>query len=93
VSFMGAYADLMFEPEANETAAEFVRGKIREIVRDPLVAEALMYETCLAIGTRESGNAQAIRNMADSAQRKLAKNGFDMRNLALTDAGLTPRSR
>ena len=58
-----------------------------------LVAEALMYETCLAIGTRESGNAQAIRNMADSAQRKLAKNGFDMRNLALTDAGLTPRSR
>lgn len=58
-----------------------------------LVAETLMYETCLAIGTRESGNAQAIRNMADSAQRKLAKNGFDMRNLALTDAGLTSRSR
>jgi cation diffusion facilitator CzcD-associated flavoprotein CzcO len=42
VSFMGAYADLMFEPEANETAAEFVRGKIREIVRDPQVAEALV---------------------------------------------------
>ncbi|MSQ59888.1 MAG: NAD(P)/FAD-dependent oxidoreductase [Betaproteobacteria bacterium] len=42
VSFMGAYADLMFEPEANATAADFVRGKIREIVRDPQVAEALM---------------------------------------------------
>jgi cyclohexanone monooxygenase len=41
VSFMGAYAALMFEPEANATAAEFVRGKIREIVRDPEVAEAL----------------------------------------------------
>ncbi|MFN0313827.1 MAG: flavin-containing monooxygenase [Burkholderiales bacterium] len=42
VSFMGAYADLMFEPEANDTAADFVRDKIRQIVRDPQVAEALM---------------------------------------------------
>ncbi|MEQ1883089.1 MAG: NAD(P)/FAD-dependent oxidoreductase [Burkholderiales bacterium] len=41
VSFMGAYADLMFDPDANDTAANFVRGKIREIVRDPKVAEAL----------------------------------------------------
>jgi cation diffusion facilitator CzcD-associated flavoprotein CzcO len=41
VSFMGAYADLMFDPEANATAADFVRGKIREIVRDPKVADAL----------------------------------------------------
>lgn len=39
--FLGAFADLMFSTEANETAAEFVRGKIREIVRDPVVAEAL----------------------------------------------------
>lgn len=55
-----------------------------------LVAETLMYETCLAIGTRESGNMQAIRNLADSTQRKLAANGFDMHRLALTDAGLIP---
>jgi cation diffusion facilitator CzcD-associated flavoprotein CzcO len=41
VSFMGAYADLMFDPEANDTAADFVRAKIREIVRDSKVAEAL----------------------------------------------------
>jgi cation diffusion facilitator CzcD-associated flavoprotein CzcO len=41
VSFMGAYADLMFDPEANATAADFVRGKIREIVRDPKIAAAL----------------------------------------------------
>ena len=58
-----------------------------------LVAEALMYETCLAIGTRESGNAQAIRNLADTSQRKLARSGFDMRHLALTDAGLIANSR
>lgn len=58
-----------------------------------LVAEALMYETCLAIGTRESGNPQAIRNLADTSQRKLARSGFDMRHLALTDAGLIANSR
>jgi cation diffusion facilitator CzcD-associated flavoprotein CzcO len=39
--FMGAFGDLLFNEEANETAAEFVRGKIRELVRDPVVAEAL----------------------------------------------------
>ncbi|MBM3394075.1 MAG: NAD(P)/FAD-dependent oxidoreductase [Betaproteobacteria bacterium] len=42
VSFMGAYSDLMFEPEANATAADFVRRKIGQIVRDPVVAKALM---------------------------------------------------
>ncbi len=41
VTFMGAFADLVASHEANETAAEFVRGKIREIVKDPKVAELL----------------------------------------------------
>jgi cyclohexanone monooxygenase len=41
VSFMGAFSDLLFNAEANETAAEFVRSKIREIVHDPAVAELL----------------------------------------------------
>ncbi len=41
VSFMGAFSDLLFNPDANETAAEFVRSKIREIVHDPAVAELL----------------------------------------------------
>jgi len=36
-----AFTDLMTNREANETAAEFVRSKIREIVRDPDVAERL----------------------------------------------------
>jgi cyclohexanone monooxygenase len=39
--FMAAYPDLLFDAEANETAAEFVRGKIREAVRDPEIAELL----------------------------------------------------
>ncbi|MFC4001274.1 flavin-containing monooxygenase [Prauserella oleivorans] len=36
-----AYTDLLADERANETAAEFVRGKIREIVKDPKKAEIL----------------------------------------------------
>ena len=39
--FMAAFADLLSDENANETAADFVRGKIRETVKDPKVAEAL----------------------------------------------------
>lgn len=39
--FLGAFNDLLFSGEANDTAAEFVRQKIRDVVRDPAVAELL----------------------------------------------------
>jgi len=42
ISFLYAYNDLLVNRQANETAAEFVRNKIRSIVRDPKVAELLM---------------------------------------------------
>ncbi|MGI9031168.1 MAG: flavin-containing monooxygenase [Ilumatobacteraceae bacterium] len=35
------YGDLLLDPTANELAAEFVRARIRDIVDDPEVAEAL----------------------------------------------------
>ena len=41
LAFMGAYGDLMFDQDANDTVAGFVRDKIREIVDDPDVAELL----------------------------------------------------
>jgi len=41
LAFITAFGDLLYDREANETAAEFVRQKIREIVRDPSVAEIL----------------------------------------------------
>jgi cation diffusion facilitator CzcD-associated flavoprotein CzcO len=41
LGFITAFGDLLFDHQANQTAAEFVRGKIREIVRDPAVAEKL----------------------------------------------------
>lgn len=41
ISFLYTYTDLLVNKEANDTAAEFVREKIRGIVRDPAVAELL----------------------------------------------------
>jgi len=45
--FLGAYVDLLIDPNANDTAAEFVRGKIREIVKDPEVADRLSPKTVI----------------------------------------------
>jgi cyclohexanone monooxygenase len=39
--FLGAFGDLLFEKEANDTIAEFARRKIRGIVKDPATAELL----------------------------------------------------
>jgi cyclohexanone monooxygenase len=41
LGFITSFNDLILDRAANETAAEFVRQKIRSIVRDPAVAEAL----------------------------------------------------
>lgn len=39
--FYGAYADIMIDKEANDTAASFIRHKIDTIVKDPETAKAL----------------------------------------------------
>jgi cyclohexanone monooxygenase len=39
--FLGAYGDLLISQEGNDVAAEFVREKIRAIVKDPRTAELL----------------------------------------------------
>jgi len=41
ISFLYAYNDLLMNKDSNETASEFVRKKIRSVVRDPKVAELL----------------------------------------------------
>ena len=41
LSFYNSFNDIKLEPESNQAAADFVRAKIREIVKDPAVAEAL----------------------------------------------------
>ena len=41
-SFMAAFNDLSVNKASNDTAADFVRAKIREMVKDPAVAEILL---------------------------------------------------
>lgn len=41
LAMLGTFGDLMVNQEANEHVAEFVRGKIAEVVQDPKTAEAL----------------------------------------------------
>jgi cation diffusion facilitator CzcD-associated flavoprotein CzcO len=40
--FYGSFFDIAVDRRANDTASEFIRGKIREIVKDPDVAEKLV---------------------------------------------------
>ena len=39
--FLGAYGDLLFNKQANDTIADFAREKIRGIVKDPATADLL----------------------------------------------------
>ncbi|NKB59695.1 MAG: NAD(P)-binding protein [Alphaproteobacteria bacterium] len=41
ISFLFAYKDLLLNKEANDTASDFVREKIRATVKDPITAELL----------------------------------------------------
>jgi cyclohexanone monooxygenase len=45
--FLGAYGDLLFEKAANDTIADFARGKIRSVVKDPVTADLLCPENVL----------------------------------------------
>jgi cyclohexanone monooxygenase len=45
LQFLGAFGDLLFSQEANDTAAEFIRAHIREIVDDPAIAELVSPDT------------------------------------------------
>jgi cation diffusion facilitator CzcD-associated flavoprotein CzcO len=67
LSFLGAYKDLMLEQQANATAAEFVRSKIRQRVHDPAVAAALSPKNtigckrlCVDSGYYETFNAPHV---------------------------------
>jgi cation diffusion facilitator CzcD-associated flavoprotein CzcO len=51
VAIMAAYKDTLTDKAANDTAAEFIRGKICEIVSDPQVADDLC-PTTFPVGTK-----------------------------------------
>ncbi len=50
-TFMASFNDLIFDQASNDTAADFVRGKIKDIVKDPATAE-LLAPTSHPIGTK-----------------------------------------
>jgi cyclohexanone monooxygenase len=50
-AFLGSFNDLLTDEEANRTAAEFTREKVRRIVKDPATAELLAPKT-YPIGTK-----------------------------------------
>ena len=50
-TFMASFNDLVFSKASNDTAAEFVRGKIKAMVHDPAKAE-LLAPTSHPIGTK-----------------------------------------
>jgi cation diffusion facilitator CzcD-associated flavoprotein CzcO len=73
--FLGAYQDLMLNQEANDTAAEFVREKIREKVADPKLAELLAPKNtigckrlCVDIGYYETFNRDNVSLIDVSAE-------------------------
>ena len=66
--FLGAFGDLLFEKEANDTIAEFARKKIRGIVKDQATAELLCPENvfgckrlCVDTGYFETYNLPHVK--------------------------------
>ncbi|MEH2179175.1 flavin-containing monooxygenase [Nostoc sp.] len=88
LSFFGAFADLLFSKEANETAAEFFYGKIRETVRDPAIAEKLLPRTvfgckrlCVDTGYYQTFNRSNVTlvDVSNSPIEEIAEHGLTVK--------------
>jgi len=65
--YTGTFNDLLIDSQANETAADFLRARIREVVNDPETADALCPHTvvggkrlCIDIGYYETFNRDNV---------------------------------
>lgn len=74
--FLGAFADLVYSREANDTAAEFIRAKIHSLVNDAATAELLTPRS--VVGCK--------RLCADSGYFET----FNRSNVQLVDVSRTP---
>jgi cyclohexanone monooxygenase len=79
-AFLGAFNDILTNKAANDTMAEFVRNKIRDMVKDPVTAETLCPKTH-PIGTK--------RICIDSGYYQT----FNRDNVELVDVSETPIER
>jgi cyclohexanone monooxygenase len=77
LGFLGAFADLLVSPDANQMVAQFVRDKIREVVHDPRTAD-LLAPTSYPVGCK--------RLCLDSGYYET----FNRDNVALVDVNATP---
>ena len=76
---LGAYGDLLFEEDANETLAEFARAKIRGKVDDPATAELLSPDNvfgckrlCVDSGYYETYNQPHV-SLVDVSQKPIER--------------------
>jgi cyclohexanone monooxygenase len=85
--FLAAYADLMFDEEANKTVADFVRAKIRTMVRDPAVADLLTPRNiigckrlCVDTGYYETFNRDNVTlvDVSDTLIERIAPDGVSV---------------
>ncbi len=76
LGIVGSYADVFTNPEANQSVAQFVRDKIREIVKDPATAELLSPQAFLG----------CKRPCADTGYFET----FNRANVTLVDVSRTP---
>jgi cyclohexanone monooxygenase len=88
--FLAAFGDVSLNPEANWHAAEFVRNKIRSIVKDPQTAELLCPDTVLGCkrlvadsGYFETYNRNNVE-LVDVSKRPIER---------LTERGIVANSR
>lgn len=67
-TIFGLFSDMLYHQETNDVVAEFVRGKIKEVVKDPHTAEALTprgypiftRRPCLDTGYYEAFNRENV---------------------------------
>ncbi|HPU51466.1 MAG TPA: alpha/beta hydrolase fold domain-containing protein, partial [Burkholderiaceae bacterium] len=93
VEFMNSFADTMTNPAANELLAEFVRGKIRSIVKNPATAEDLCPKSypigakrlCVDSGYFETYNLPHVRlvNIQRQPIRAITDRGIELADESL----------
>ncbi len=77
LSYLGGYMDVMMDTTSNESAAEYIRRKIRAIVHDPALAELLTptqvvgcKRLCVDSGYYETFNRSNV-SLVDVSQRPI----------------------